>query len=149
MKSRYGMELRAAAPADAPGLSELFQACGIDLPPRVLAERLEALRGEPGAALLALAWGPPSGIVVLNWYRTLTAAHPVARIGLLLVAPDERRSGIGRALLKAASQAARTAGCADIELAVRPEASGLQEFCLATGFVQSEASFTRPLRKKA
>ncbi len=158
MGTRFGMEIRAAAAADAPGLSALLAAAGRAVPPAVLARRLDALRAQPGAALVAVAWGPPSGLVVLHWAHTLQADPPVARITTLLVAEDERRRGIGRLLVKAAAQAARAQGCDALELAgVAPDvpagaASGagmvLDGFCAATGFAPHRAGFVRGLRRR-
>ena len=146
MTSRYGLEIRAATPAEAAGLAELL---GGGLDPRLLAERLAALQQAPGAALIAVEWGPPSGLVVLHWYRSLGAAQPIAQVTTLLVRPEDRRRGIGRLLLKAAAQAARSAGCGTLELLVPDAASALGAFCRATGFSQTGACFLRPLRKGA
>ncbi len=66
---------------------------------------------------------------------------------MLVVDADERRHGIGRLLLKSASQAARTAGCDTLELAGDGEGP-LAAFCLATGFVPGGAAFIRSLRKR-
>lgn len=148
MKTRYGLEIRAVTSADAPGLSELLAAAGNEVSPRDLVRRLEAIRLEPGAALIAAEWGPPTGLVVLHWYQTLKADQPTAQITTLLVTPDERRRGIGRLLVKAAAQVARVAGCGALELLAEPEERALQEFCRATGFSESGPCFVRPLRKK-
>jgi len=107
MTSRYGLEVRAAAPADAPGLATLLAEAGHALEARALAERLLAVREAPGAALIAAQWGPPSGLILLHWYPTLAEPRPVAQITTLLVAVEDRRRGIGRLLLKAGAQAAR------------------------------------------
>jgi GNAT superfamily N-acetyltransferase len=115
----------------------------------VLAARLDALRQERGTALLALEWGPPSGIIVLHWMRTLVADHPVAEISTLLVAPEDRRRGIGRLLLKAGAQAARSAGCDELNLFACPDQPALRQFCIANGFDVAGQRFSRPLRKKA
>lgn len=149
MASRYGLEIRAASATDAAGLAALLQASGHSIAANDLAERLDALRLGSGTALVAIEWGPPSGLVVLHWYRSLMAPQPVARITGLLVGPDERRRGIGRLLLKAASQAARTAGCASLEMAASPDEDSMRAFCARTGFEPSGSLFTRPLRKKS
>ena len=148
MKSRYGLEIRAATSAEAPGLAELLASVGHKVAADTLAARLDAVRREAGTALLAMEWGPPSGLVVAHWYRTLGADQPVAQITTLLVGPDERRRGIGRMLLKAVAQAARVAGCGGLEILVRPGEATLPAFCLATGFTSSGACFERALRKK-
>jgi GNAT superfamily N-acetyltransferase len=147
MKNRYGLEIRTATAADAPGLCELLATVGQTPAPRALADRLDAIRREAGTALLALEWGPPSGVVVLHWYRTLAADQPVAQITGLLVAPDDRRRGIARMLLKAAAQAARVAGCGALEMAVPSDDAALPAFCRATGFAEAGPRFVRALRK--
>ena len=149
MKTRYGLEIRTATAADAPGFSELLTESGHAAPARALADRLEALRQGAGTVLLALEWGPPSGVVAMHWYRTLEADQPVAQITTLLVGPDARRRGIGRLLIKAAGQAARVAGCGAMTLSVRPAETALRAFCQATGFAEAGAYFERALRKKA
>lgn len=148
MKSRHGLEIRAATGTDAPGLSELLAAVGRAIPARDLAERLDALRLDHGTALIALEWGPPSGLVVLHRYRSLDQALPNAQVTTLLVDPEERRRGVGRLLVKAAAQAARSAGCGSLELLAPPDRPDLRAFCAATGFVEAGISLVRPLRKK-
>ncbi|GEP05553.1 GNAT family N-acetyltransferase [Methylobacterium oxalidis] len=148
MGNRYGLEIRTATGADAPGLAALMEAAGRAVPAHDLADRLDALRYASGTALLALEWGPPSGVVVLHWYRALELPSPVAQVTLLLVGPEERRRGIGRQLLKAASQAARMAGCGTLQLLAPPDQPELLAFCKATGFSEAAGCFVRALRKK-
>jgi aminoglycoside 6'-N-acetyltransferase I len=147
LKTRYGLEIRAAAAADAPGVAGLLSTAGETISARALAERLEAIQRESGSALIAAEWGPAIGVVLLHWYRTVEADQPTAQITLLLVAPDERRRGIGRLLVKAAAQAARAAGCGALELLAGTDDPGLLGFCLASGFVEGGRRFVRPLRK--
>jgi aminoglycoside 6'-N-acetyltransferase I len=147
LKSRYGLEIRAAANGDAQGLSDLLISAGHEISPPISAERLDALRQVPGATLIAAEWGPPIGLVVLHWYRTLEADQPTAQITTLLVAPTERRRGIGRLLVKTAAQTARVAGCGALELLAGPDDQGLLDFCLASGFIEAGRRFVRPLRK--
>lgn len=149
MSSRYGLEIRAATEADAPALAELLRAAGWTVAPRGLAVRLGALQASGGTALVALDWGPPSGLVALHWHPTLESDLPVAQITTLLVGPDDRRRGIARLLLKAASQAARVAGCGTLRVSAAPDRDGLAAFCRATGFAEADTGFVRPLRKKA
>jgi aminoglycoside 6'-N-acetyltransferase I len=148
LKTRYGLEIRAATAADASGLDELLVTAGHAISPRALAERLDAIRQEPGTALIATEWGPPIGLVLLHWYRTLQSDQPTAQITTLLVTPSERRRGIGRLLVKAAAQAARIAGCGVLELLAAPEQQALHDFCRDTGFAEVGPRFLRPLRKK-
>jgi aminoglycoside 6'-N-acetyltransferase I len=149
LKTRYGLEIRTATTADAPGLCELLNAAGHSISSRAMAERLDAIHRNTGTALIAAEWGPPSGLVLLHWYPTLEADQPTAEITMLLVAPDDRRRGIGRLLVKAAAQAARTAGCGALDLLATSDDEGLLAFCSASGFIQAGRRFVRPLRKKA
>lgn len=148
MGGRYGLEIRAADAADALGLAELLAAAGRPVAAGALARRLDRMRGEPGLVLLAAEWGPPTGVVALHWRHGLEADAPTAHADLLLVAPDERRRGVGRLLLKAAAQAARQAGCDRLLLPAPDDAPGLAAFALATGFTAAGARLERPLRKK-
>lgn len=148
MTLRYGMEVRAATAAEAPGLATLLAAAGQIIDTQDLAERLTAQRHAPGIALVALQWGPPSGLVVLHWYQTLQAARPTAQITTLLVNEEERRRGVARLLLKAAAQAARTAGCGDMEIVTTSADASLHAFCRATGFTEAGPCFVRSLRKQ-
>lgn len=148
LTSRYGLEIRAAMPNDAPGLVTLLGTVGHVIGAARLAELLLAVRQASSTALVAVQWGPPSGIVVMHWYPTLHAPRPTAQVTTLLVNADERRQGIGRLLVKAAAQAARAAGCGDLEVLAPPEAPTLEAFCRATGFAEAGQSFVRSLRKQ-
>ncbi len=149
MASRYALEIRAATAFEAPGLATLLTEAGHAVDAPAIAERIAALGSAPGAALVALQWGPPSGLVILHWYRTLLAPRPVAQITTLLVAAEDRRKGIGRLLIKAAAQASRSAGCGDMEILVGGDDPSLAAFCTATGFEAAGARYLRPLRKRA
>ena len=149
MKTRYGMEIRAATGAEAQGVSELLATGGLTIEPRVLADRLDAIRAHAGTALIAVEWGPPSGVVAVHWYRTLGADQPTAQLDVLFVGPENRRRGIGRMLLKAAAQAARVAGCGALELTASADEPTLPAFCRAAGFTEAGTCFVRPLRKGA
>jgi GNAT superfamily N-acetyltransferase len=94
--------------------------------------------------LIAMEWGPPSGVVAVHWFASLEHDEPVARITTLMVAPEARRRGIGRLLVKAASQAARVAGCGVLEVV----GSEFGAFCGATGFVADGERFVRGLRRR-
>lgn len=149
MTSRHSLEIRAATGTDAPGLAALLAEGGHATGARELAERLAALRQGSAIALVAWQWGPPSGLVVMHWYQTLQLASPVAQITTLLVSTEDRRRGIGRLLIKAAAQAARTAGCGEMEIVTTADAPSLHAFCRATGFAATGPRFVRSLRKQA
>ncbi|PIB91925.1 GNAT family N-acetyltransferase [Caulobacter sp. FWC2] len=148
MSSRYGLSVRAAQISDAEGLAELLSTAGQAVAKDRLAQRLPALLDQPGVLLIAEEWGPPSGVIAAHWKTVLTADLKVGSISMLLVDPERRRNGIARLLLKAASQAARSAGCGELILDAPAEPGDLRAFCLATGFVRTGEAFTRALRKR-
>jgi aminoglycoside 6'-N-acetyltransferase I len=144
--TRYGVDLRAALPADAAELAALLGGN-----PRGMAQRLEGVLRDPASAVLvATGWnGALIGAIALHWHPSLDSERPVARIGALVVAEAERRNGIGRLLIKAGSQAARSAGCDRLDAAV-PDGEGAgAAFLGALGFVPTGADLSRPLRKRA
>ena len=148
MANRFGLDIRGLAEADAAGVGELLASCGLLIESRRLAERIGRVRERPGVALVAHEWGPPSGVIVAHWAQGLLADAPVGRLDLVLVSPAERRRGVGRLLLKAAAQAARQAGCAELRMEVEGEAPDLLAFCRDSGFAPSSCGWVRPLRKR-
>lgn len=148
MSSRYGLSIRAANSGDVDGLAELLNTGGWTIGRDALVARLSAVQDQPGALLIADEWGPPSGLIVVHWHAVLTADLKQGWISALLVDPDRRRNGVARLLLKAASQAARSAGCDKLCL-YAPDALGdLRAFGIATGFVETGRVLARPLRKR-
>ncbi|CAN5205102.1 hypothetical protein BH10PSE3_BH10PSE3_01740 [soil metagenome] len=127
---------------------DLLKAAGETIAREKLASRLSALQDQPGALLIADEWGPPSGLIAIHWHAVLTSDLKVGWISALLVDPERRRNGVARLLLKAASQAARSAGCGELALHTPIETGDLRAFCLATGFAGSGEAFTRALRKR-
>ncbi len=139
---RYGVEVRAAAPADA---AELARLLATDV--RAMADRLEAMRADASSAVLvATGYAGLSGLAALHWAPGLLHPRPVAQLSALVVDAGERRRGIGRLLLKAASQAARAARC-DI-LLFTPQGEGAEAFCRAAGFTDHGPVLERSLRRR-
>ncbi len=144
---RYGVEVRRAAAADAPELARLLAQAGAMLTAAEAADRLEALRARADSAVLVTAgYAGLNGLVAVQWAPALHAARPVAQLTMLVVDADERRHGIARLLLKAASQAARSAGCDMLE--TPGGGADMAAFCQAAGFAEGGVVFTRSLRKR-
>jgi aminoglycoside 6'-N-acetyltransferase I len=149
LSSRYGLEIRSVQSSDAQFLADFMAGAGHSVAAPELARRLEALRTSPGVALMASDWGPPIGLIALHWSPSLFTARPTALMIALLVSPEARRRGIGRALLKAGSQAARSAGCDELHLVAPEGCSDLVAFAHGAGFAAMGAVLTRALRKGA
>jgi GNAT superfamily N-acetyltransferase len=143
--TRYGVDIRAALPADSADLAALLGGT-----PRGMAARLEAMPRDSSAVLVATGWnGAVIGVIALHWHPGLTADRPLARITALAVAEEERRNGIGRLLIKAGSQAARAAGCDLLEAAPGEGQEAAGAFLGALGFTRTGENLARPLRKRA
>jgi GNAT superfamily N-acetyltransferase len=144
--TRYGVDLRGIQAGDAADVAAL-----LDGPDQAMAGRIEALlRDAAAAAMVATGWnGRVVGVVALRWGSDLLADRPTATVTALAVAAEDRRSGIGRLLLKAASQAARQHGCDQLDIALPPAAGAAAAFCAALGFTGQGQAFRRPLRKRA
>ena len=147
---RYGVEIRAAQPGDAAEVARLLAAAAGISDASSLAGRLDAVRSHPAAAcLVSTSYTGLSGVIALSWAPVLQASTAVAQVTAFVVDPEDRRLGIGRLLLKAASQAARSAGCGALELPVPLDLPVADAFCRNTGFSLAGAVYTRSLRKKA
>ena len=149
MGNRYGLEIRAAAGPDAAGLATLLGEAAIAVGPADLAARLDALQRDGGTALVAVEWGPPSGLITVSPVLALDAPRPFGLVTTLVVAAESRRRGIGRLLLKAAGRAARQAGCDRLILAAAPDQAALRAFCTAAGFTADGEMLARPLMKRS
>lgn len=148
MGNRYGLEIRAAAGSDAAGLATLLSETGEPVRAADLAARLEGLQRDGGTVLVAVEWGPPSGLIAFVPVRTLDAPRPFGLITTLVVATESRRRGIGRVLLKAAGRAARQAGCDRLRVSVGRDQQALHAFCAAAGFDETDHLYERPLLKR-
>lgn len=149
MGQRYGLEIRGAAATDAPGLAALMADLGAGcVAPPVLAARLDAMARAGGTTLIALEWGPPSGVVALQAVTDLAASHPAGLLTTLGVAPDARRRGIGRLLIKAAARWARLAGCDRLLLPAAVSRTDIAAFAAATGFAPEDGFLARPLLRR-
>lgn len=149
MSGRYGLEIRGANDGDAPGLAELLNEFDPRTNPADVAQGLANLRRSGATAFIASEWGPPSGVVLLHPYHRLERAQSVAQVTLLYVGREARRHGVARLLIKSASQWARSAGCAELELRIPSDSPDLEAFASATGFDAGARLWTRGLRKRA
>jgi GNAT superfamily N-acetyltransferase len=106
------------------------------LPPDVLENLVEALRRHPTTIVfLARADGRAVGIATCFLGFSTFAARPLINVHDLFVAPEHRGAGIGRALLDAVSDKARSLSCAKVTLEVY-ENNPARRLYEAAGFSQ-------------
>ena len=152
------LAFRPLVPADQPSLWNWLHISLWDPPPAGL-RPIEALQ-KPGVRLYAEAWGRPGDVGVVAqvdgadagacWMRLTPAGVGLASIdadtpqlGIALEPPYQHR-GFGKPMMRAALEAARRAGYAQVSLTVHPEnpAQFLYEAC---GFRKRELRGTYPL----
>jgi GNAT superfamily N-acetyltransferase len=102
-----------------------------------LAERVRALLAGQAATVL-LAGRPPCGIAVLRLRPSLWAEGLDAYLEELYVEPGRRGQGIGRALLGAATEAARGAGATRMEIGTSETDTAARKLYESLGFSDRE-----------
>ena len=122
--------IRPATPDDAAAIAELLRALGYPASPA----RVLSWLGELGDADRVLV--SDGGLIALHRIPRIAEGSPFVRITALIVSPERRREGLGRALLGAAEEIARGWGCELLEVssALRPERDAAHRFYPAVGF---------------
>lgn len=99
------------------------------------------LRSDTYLAVAELNTGDVVGYLLASHHLTLFANLPVAWVEELMVSPEQRRGGIGAALMGAAEQWAQGQGAAYLALATRRAAA----FYEAIGYSSSGTFFRKVL----
>lgn len=148
--NRHGIDVRAAAPADAADIAGLLGQLGYPMEARDAAVRLEQVARQAAGTMLVATGetGAVVGLIALHWCAMMQQPRPVARITTMVVDDRERRRGIGRLLMKAGAQSARAAGCDVLELTTALHRVEAQAFYRSLGFVESSLRFSRSLRRQ-
>ncbi|MGO9882116.1 MAG: N-acetyltransferase family protein [Solirubrobacteraceae bacterium] len=142
-----GHRVRRARHEDAAVIAELLSELGYPVSEAELAERLAALSVDD----VVLVADDGAGMLAQHRIARLAEGDPLTRITALVVRRSSRGSGVARALLQAAEDAARDWGCTLIEVSSgrRPERVAAHGFYLAAGFADMAPRSTRywkPLR---
>jgi ribosomal protein S18 acetylase RimI-like enzyme len=144
MNEHSHSEIRRAGAGDAANVARLlhdFNSEYEDYTPGVpaLTERLGELLGE-GAITVLLAGDPPVGFALFRIRPSLWAKAGDTYLEELYVIPEQRRKGIGRALLNAAIEAAREAGANHFELTTGETDTEARALYESRGFTNHESS---------
>jgi GNAT superfamily N-acetyltransferase len=128
-----------------PLLEVQFQEHTIDVGGARLERALRGLVEVPGrgAVVLARAGSETVGVAVLAYTWTLEHGGKCTWLDELYVVPEHRGRGVGRALLRRATEIARAEGCAAIDLEVDAEHARAETLYLREGF------YTLPRRRFA
>lgn len=138
--------VRPARPDDASAIEVLLAQLGYHMPADDLRERLAALASSRNdATLIAVKDGPAIGLIALHWSTMLHQPGPTARITTLVVGDNSRGHGVGRRLVEAAADIARTSGCTILELTTALDRRDARAFYEALGFTASSIRLHRML----
>jgi GNAT superfamily N-acetyltransferase len=133
------MNVRDATPQDAREIAALLGALGYPTEARQVERRLGVV-GDSDAVLIT-----SGGLIALHRIPLLAEGGALARITALVVAPDRRSQGIGRALLAAAEAVAEHWGCDLIEVSCgrRAERAAAHALYQSAGFTDTALSSVR------
>lgn len=138
------LSIRSARPADAEAIAALVAGLGFESTPDDIVGRLSALKMGREPPLVA---EQGEVIAVLAWHVTpvLHRPKPVGRITMMVVADNERRRGVGRALVDSACEKLRSKGCGLIEVTSNVDLSGAHGFYRRLGFERTSYRFAKQL----
>ncbi len=129
------IQIRNAQAGDALAIAGLSGQLGYPAMPGPMAERLAAILGEPGHAVLVA----DGGGAVVGWLHIRQVAslesEPFAEIAGLVVDETRRGQGIGRLLMAAAEAWTQSQGLSRARVRTRLERDGARRFYGALGFV--------------
>jgi GNAT superfamily N-acetyltransferase len=113
-------------------LLEVSLRSGAPVPESFLGKLREAVEVGELEVLAARAEGRVVGVAVLAYRLSISAAGPFASIEDLYVRPEERRRGVGRALLEAVAKRCATRGVSYVEAQVEDKEA--EAFFSALGY---------------
>jgi GNAT superfamily N-acetyltransferase len=136
------LRIRSAEAEDAARLADLFSQLGYAATREWLGERLAALATDPRAAVLVAAAGDQViGAATLAFVPVAHEFGPWCRVTAIVVDEADRGRGIGEALIEAAEEAARAAGCVRIEATSATHRTDAHRFYERLGYGQTSAHY--------
>lgn len=141
---RAAVEVRPAGHDDLAAVAELAALACDESPygpqsasgdPSRLLEHLSVLIAGGGHVLVAVQDGVACGFLLARLIGPhLFAEHPSVYIDAIYVGSDDRRHGVGHALVGGAADIAAESGAANVYCAPAPGARGMQRFLARLGF---------------
>ena len=110
MRGDVSLIVRPAAEEDASAMAPLLAHLGYPAAAEDLPGRLARLRASGDDAFVAVSAGEIVGLATVHSRDVLHGALPVAQLTALVVPPERRGRGVGRALVQVAEQWAREKG---------------------------------------
>jgi GNAT superfamily N-acetyltransferase len=138
--------IRVADPADAGEIARLLTQLGHGTSAPDVAQRWADWAAAGNSALVApRADGTLAGVAVLHRMHVLHRPRPVGRVTALVVDLEARGEGLGRALVVAAEDACRAAGCGLMEITSHVRLADAHAFYAHLGYERTSLRFARDL----
>ena len=143
------MHIRRATPADLEALTALAAQLGYPSSSAEIEARLRRLSAHPDLHAVYVAETPPGAVV--GWMHVFISARvesdPFAEIGGLVVDQQQRRAGVGEALVAAAETWARERGLATLRVRSNVVREHAHRFYERRGFeqIKQQAVFHKQL----
>jgi GNAT superfamily N-acetyltransferase len=139
--------VRDARPSDAAGIAQLLTELGYPVSPQRLGRRLQVLAGERATRVFVAEAGDElCGVAAIHALHLLERDDPTCRLTALVVAPEARGRGVGRALFARAEREARGRGCVLLEVTTAEHRAGAHEFYARMGFEERPRRYILELR---
>jgi GNAT superfamily N-acetyltransferase len=139
--------IRAAAPSDAPILSELLAQLGYPASVTEIPARLSAVASFPRAAAFVATngYGEVVGLATAHIFSSIHDNGPVAWLTTLVVLEDARGAGIGSALVKHVEQWAKRHGAKRLSVTSGMHRKATHEFYEKRDYENTGLRFTKKL----
>jgi GNAT superfamily N-acetyltransferase len=137
--------VRDAARGDAEAVARLLGQLGYPAEPDAVAARLERLAIVGDRVVVAEADEEVVGLAQLQVTPTIEYERPAAKIGALVVDEAHRGQGVGRTLVAALEEEARTRGCVLMFLTTSAHRGDAHEFYRRVGLEETGKRFTKSL----
>jgi GNAT superfamily N-acetyltransferase len=137
--------IRDARKEDAGQIVELIADLGHEMTVEAVRRRIEALERSDCPQIVAARDDRLIGLCGLHIMTAIHRPRPVGRITILEVVSDLRGQGIGRALVKAAEQRLRDAGCGLIEVTSNERLVEAHGFYQRLGYEHTSKRFAKKL----
>jgi GNAT superfamily N-acetyltransferase len=140
-----GLTIRDAQAADAERIAVLLAQLGYPAQPSAVAARLERLAIVGDRVVVADLDGSAVGLAHLQVAPAIERDRPAAKIGALVVDEGHRGEGVGRALVQAAEEEARSRGCELLFLTTAERRDDAHAFYERVGLQQTGRRYGRTL----
>jgi GNAT superfamily N-acetyltransferase len=137
--------IRDARPEDAAAIAELLGQLGYPTDGGAVGGRLERLRIVGDRVIVAVAEGAVVGLAHLQVSPAIEYERPAAKLAALIVDESQRGRGVGRALVEAMENEARSRGCELLYLTTSEKRDDAHAFYERIGLERTGRRYSRAL----